>query len=89
MLEISRTGWDAEPKGDLRNKRPSEVATERTTEVPGIDSPVATAFGASQALTWVAGQRTELQEDLEWRSQVPELMELLLKKSDANAPLFG
>lgn len=89
VLEISKTGWDAEPKGDLRNKRPSEVATKQTNEVPGIDPPVATAFGVSQALTWVAGQRTELQEDLEWRSQVPELMELLLKKSDSNASLFG
>jgi len=89
VLEISRTGWDAEPKGDLRNKRPSDVATEKTIEVPGIHPPVANAFGASQALTWVAGQRTELQEDLEWRSQVPELMELLLKRSDPNASLFG
>jgi hypothetical protein len=25
----------------------------------------------------LAGQRAEIQEDLEWRSQVPELMELL------------
>jgi hypothetical protein len=30
VLEISRTGWDAEPKGDLRNKRPSDVATDKT-----------------------------------------------------------
>lgn len=88
VLEISRTGWDAEPKGDLKNKRPSEVATEKTIEVPGIDPPVANAFGASQALTWVAGQRTELQEDLEWRSQVPELMGLLLKRSPLNRSLF-
>jgi hypothetical protein len=77
VLAILRTGRDAEPKGDLRNKRPSEVAIEGTIEVPGIDPPVAYAFGVSQALTWVAGQRAEIQEDLEWRSQVPELMELL------------
>jgi hypothetical protein len=88
VLEISRSGWDAEPKGDLKNRRPSDVTTEKTLEVPGIDPPVANAFGASQALTWVAGQRTELQEDLEWRSQVPELMDLLLKRSSAGNSLF-
>lgn len=89
VLEISRTGWDAEPKGDLRNKRPSEVTIEKTIEVPGIDPPVENAFGVSQALTWVAGQRTELQEDLEWRSQVPELVALLLKRSSGKTPLFA
>lgn len=88
MLAIARTGWDAELKGDLKNKRPSEVATEKTIEVPGIAPPVTNAFGVSQALTWVAGQRTELQEDLEWRSQVPELMDLLLKRSSTNNSLF-
>jgi hypothetical protein len=87
VLAISRTGWDADLKGDVRNKRPSEVATEKTMEVPGIDPPVADAFGVSQALTWVAGQRAEIQEDLEWRSQVPELMELLTKGSPANSSL--
>jgi hypothetical protein len=88
VLAISRTGWDAEPKGDLKNKRPSDVTTEKTIEVPGIDPPVANAFGVSQALTWVAGQRNELQEDLEWRSQVPELMQTLLERSSAKSPLF-
>ena len=89
VLAIAATGWDAEPKGDLKNKRPSDVATERTLEVPGIAPPVADAFGVSQALSWVAGQRTELQEDLEWRSQVPELMQLLLKRSSDNGTMFG
>jgi hypothetical protein len=81
VLAIARTGWDVEPKGDLRDRRPSDVATAKTTKVPGIDPPVADAFGVSQALTWVAGQRSELQKDLEWRSQVPELMGLLLNGS--------
>lgn len=88
VLAISKTGWDVDLKGDLKNKHASDVATEKTIEVPGIDPPVANAFGVSQALTWVAGQRTEIQEDLEWRSQVPELMELLLKRSAANSSLF-
>jgi hypothetical protein len=70
VLRAIDEGRNAEPKGDLRNKRPSDVATDKTIEVPGIDPPVANAFEASQALTGVVGQRTELEEDLEWRSQV-------------------
>lgn len=89
VLAISRSGWDAELKGDLRNKRPSEVAIEKTIEVPGIDPPARNAFQVSQALTWVAGQRAEIQEDLEWRSQVPELMEVLTKVSSSNSSLFN
>jgi len=72
---------DAEPKGDLKNKLPSEVSTEKTVEVPGIHPPIADAFGISQALTWVAGQRNDLQEDLEWRTQVPQLMSELLQRA--------
>jgi hypothetical protein len=89
VLAILRTGWDAELKGDLKNKRPSEVATVKTIEVPGIAPPVANAFGVSQVLTWVAGQRTELQEDMQWRSQVPELMDLLLERSPTSNSLFS
>jgi hypothetical protein len=89
VLAIAATGWDVEPKDDLKNKRPSEVATERTLEVRGIAAPVADAFGVSQVLSWVAGQRTGLQEDLEWRSQIPELMQVLLKRSSNNGMMFG
>jgi hypothetical protein len=89
VLEISRSGWDADLKGDLKDKHPSDVETKKTNRVPGIHPPVADAFGASQVLTWVAGQRTELQEDLEWRSDVPDLMARLLKRCPQDGSLFG
>ncbi|MGA7929425.1 MAG: hypothetical protein WCA20_25920 [Candidatus Sulfotelmatobacter sp.] len=34
-------------------------------------------FGVSQVLAWIAGQRAEIAEDLQWRSQVQDLMEKL------------
>ena len=89
VLAISRHGWDVKLKGDLRNHLPSEVATEKTIPVPGAERPVDTVFGASQVLTWVAGQRAELQDDLEWRTQVPDLMQLLLRRSQPRALRFG
>ena len=79
VLSILRTGHNAELKGTLKNKRPSQIQTQKTTRVPGMDGPVTDVFGVSQALTWMAGQRAEMQEDLEWLSHVPELIDLLLK----------
>lgn len=78
VLAIVMTGRDADLKGDLKNKRPSEVSIRSIAQVPGFSAPVGDAFGVSQALTWIAGQRTEIQEELEWRTEVPELMELLI-----------
>jgi hypothetical protein len=89
VLAISKTGADAEPRGDLRGKRPSEVTTTSTAVVPGITSPVDDAFGASQALTWVAGQRSDLQEELEWRSQVQTLMAALLARKSMGGLFLG
>jgi hypothetical protein len=42
--------------------------------VPGVDAPVSNLFGVSQVPSWVAGQRGEIGEDLQWRSQVQELV---------------
>jgi hypothetical protein len=35
---------------------------------------VSNLFGVGQVLSWIAGQRREISEDLEWRSQVQELI---------------
>jgi hypothetical protein len=50
---------------------PNRVAEVR---VPGIDAPVDTLFGVSQVLSWIPGQWAEISEDLQWRSQVHDLM---------------
>jgi Domain of unknown function (DUF932) len=76
VLGITSDGWDVEPVGDLRNRKPSKITTNRISEVPvpGIDAPVGNLFGVSQVLSWVAGQRGEISEDFEWRSQVHDLI---------------
>jgi hypothetical protein len=58
----------------MTNRRPSEIRTNRIGAVPGVDAPVSNLFGVSQVLSWIAGQRREISEDLEWRSQVQELI---------------
>ena len=79
VLGIARSGCDVEPTGDVRNKRPSEIETRTIGTVPGLDGPVNHIFGMSQVLSWVAGQRAEVSEDFQWRSQVQDLMEKLTR----------
>jgi hypothetical protein len=74
VLGIATGGWDVEPVGAMTNRRPSEIRTNRTKAVPGVDAPVSNLFGVSQVLSWIAGQRGEISEDLQWRSQVQELV---------------
>ena len=72
VLGIATGGWDVEPLGAIIDRRPSVIRTNRLGDVrvPGIDAPVGTLFGVSQVLSWIAGQRAEISEDLQWRSQV-------------------
>jgi hypothetical protein len=74
---ITSTGFDTELPRNAKTKVPSQIQTEKGLKVPGMDGFTSTVFGASQALTWLAGQRKELNEDLEWRFLVPELIEIL------------
>jgi hypothetical protein len=74
VLGIATDGWDVEPVGAVANRKPSEIRTNRISTVPGADAPVRNLFGVSQVLSWIAGQRAEISEDLEWRSQVHDLM---------------
>jgi hypothetical protein len=76
VLGIATKGWDVEPVGATANRKPSEIRTSRVSDVPvpGIEAPITNLFGISQVLSWIAGQRSEIGEDFEWRSQVEDLM---------------
>lgn len=93
VLGIVTHGCDVEPVGDLRNRRPSVIETKSLGEVPGISGSVRNLFGVSQALTWIAGRRLDMAQDLEWRSDVPHLMKTLVEQTNGAQPrhstLFG
>ena len=80
VLGIATQGKDVEPAGDCRNRKPSEVGTKVVGTVPGVNAPASNLFEISQVLAWVAGQRADIAEDLEWRSDVPALMEKLVEQ---------
>lgn len=86
VLAIARDGWDVEPVGGVANKRPSQIGTKRIGVVPGVDCPVIDLFGISQVLSWIAGQRTGIAEDFEWRGQVQDLVEKLMSNDQSSNP---
>ena len=73
-LGIAIAGWDVEPVGAMTNRKASEIRTKRIRVVPGVDAPVGNLFAVSQVLSWIAGQRRDISDDLEWRSQVQDLI---------------
>jgi hypothetical protein len=74
-------GYDVEIVGDLKNLKPSQIERRQVGPVPGVEGPAKNLFAVSQALSWLAGQRSELAEDFEWRGQVSALMEKLVARS--------
>jgi hypothetical protein len=83
VLGIISGGTDVEPAGDLRNRNPSEVETKVAGRVPGVNGPARDLFDVGQVLAWTAGQRTDVAEDLEWRSDVPLLVGKLAEQTSA------
>lgn len=80
VLGITRTGYDVDATGDLR-RPPSKIDTKQVGAVPGISGPVANVFGISQVLSWIASERAETAENLEWRGNVPELIDKLRERT--------
>src|ERR1035438_1390259 len=79
VLGIAMSGCDVAPVGNVKNQSPSEIKTRKLDQVPGLVGPVENIFGISQVLSWLAGQRAEIGEDFEWRSQVQDLMNKLTR----------
>jgi hypothetical protein len=49
--------------------------------VPGAFTPARDAFAVAQALSWLAGQRRELPEQVQWMKETPELVAELIALS--------
>jgi hypothetical protein len=76
---IMSTGCDAKV---IERQNQSTLAHEleiiNLEVVPGSCSPVKNAFHASQSLSWLAGHRNTVQDQLEKVMQIPDLIESLL-----------
>jgi hypothetical protein len=76
---IITSGQDVEIAGQYAKQQPTTIRVEPRDLVPGSPERSNNAYDVSQALAWLAKERKDLQEQLEWRAQIPDLLEPLLK----------
>jgi hypothetical protein len=75
-IHIVLTGADVRLKPFERG-RPSQRTVEILGTVRGMNSGKPTLYSTSQALAWLARDRRDHQERLEWMLKIPDLMEKL------------
>lgn len=73
-FNISRTGKDVEIVGRYKGATPTAIAVRETHPVPGVPVSSSTLFDLSQILAWLAQDRRDLQEQLEWREQITDIL---------------
>jgi hypothetical protein len=75
---IARTGCDVDVLGPYKKNSPTTVRVEPTSAVPGSPEESTCLFDVSQVLAWLAKERRDIQEQMEWREQIPALMASLV-----------
>lgn len=77
-FHIARSGSDAEVVGLYKDSTPTTIAIKETYRVPGAPQQCRNLFDLSQILAWLAKERRDVQEQMEWREKIPGLMAPLL-----------
>jgi len=75
---ITRNGRDAKLVDPFEKGKPTEKSYELLGRVPGAVLPGNTVFAVSQALSWLAKERRDVQAQLEWKQQIGGLVRPLL-----------
>jgi hypothetical protein len=78
VYQIARTGHDVEIAGTYKDYRPTTIPVRLIGLVPGTHGRAETVYDVSQVLAWLAKERNDLQEQLEWREQIPGMMKRLM-----------
>lgn len=77
VFHICRDGHDVELSDAFARGKASEKPVARTRVVPGSVVPATTLFHVSQAMSWVATERRNPEERVEWQRQIPQLLRRL------------
>ena len=83
-FHISRTGHDVEIVGQYKGQTPTTIETKQVRQVPGSPSKSKNLFDVSQILAWLAKGRRDIQEQLEWREQIPDILKPLMNRHTAS-----
>lgn len=81
-LNILSTGYDGEVERINEKVDSHELNVKSTIEVPGQPAPARNIFHVSQALSWLAGNRINIQDRLEKTMQIPYLIDELIKNQN-------
>ncbi|PLX85596.1 MAG: hypothetical protein C0617_03620 [Desulfuromonas sp.] len=73
-FHIARKGKDVHVVPFTEKLPPSEKEVEFLDAVPGSSEAAKNLYAVSQVLTWLAGQRSDIEEQLSWQRDVPDLM---------------
>ncbi len=76
-FHISRSGCDVTVIGPYNGHSPTNIPVETSETVPGSPEKSTSLFDISQILAWLAKERTDIQEQMAWREQIPALIGLL------------
>jgi hypothetical protein len=71
---IARNGYDAEINGSYQNTTPITIKMNETIRVQGTPSECRNLYDLSQILAWLAKERNDIQEQLEWQEAIPDLI---------------
>jgi hypothetical protein len=77
-FHIARCGSDAEVLGPYKGNTPTSIAMQKTIRISGAPDRSRNLFDLSQILAWLAKERRDVQEQLEWREKIPGLMAPLM-----------
>lgn len=77
VFHICTTGHDVEITDPFSAAAPTQKPVKRKAVVPGSSCPAKTAYDVSQALSWVATRRSNVEERVEWQGAIPSLIEKL------------
>jgi hypothetical protein len=77
-FHIAQHGMDAEIIGQYKDNTPTTIPMRQTNPVPGTPKHCSNLFDVTQVLAWLAKERRDVQEQLEWREKIPDLTAPLL-----------
>jgi hypothetical protein len=63
--------------GQYKGSTPTTIAVHTLKPVPGAPKESHSLYDVSQILAWLAKERRDIQEQLEWREQIPALLATL------------
>ncbi len=77
VFHVCTSGYDVELTDPFSQGDATDKPVQKTQKVPGAPELAHTFYDVSQALSWVASNRKNAEERLDWQTKIPDLVESL------------